>query len=629
VGTIFINLRWTAGQLWATARAPALGVVAVHVLLGLQPALLIYVTKNLIDTVVAAAGSGAAGFEETIPWLLGYGGALLLTNEVLWKIRDALHMRLEQDLGHALGRRFLGKASRLPLIFFEVSAFYDRLDRARDPGRKLDRLSYHAMHVFQAGTRVVSIAAMFASVSPWISLALLVVLVPQIRMNLEQSRRFMAFTYGETEEERRARYVDGVLTGRVEQKEMRLFGLYGVLSERWKTMRGELRARVLEQKGRQVLGGLPLTAVGLGVSVGVATVLAYLLGSRALTPGRFVALFQGLGEMLSAGFSLGYHSRELQALSIEVAHVREFLGLPESAGAWSAEQPAAGEAHGRRPFPRPLKQGLAVDDVWFAYPASSPKGSASGDAEARPVLQGVTLRLKPGERIALVGENGAGKSTLAKILLGLYAPTSGSVRVDDISYGQIDPKSMSTAVSAAFQDYYNFELTLGQSIGVGAMGSGEDAPGSDLWPAWVSPSPEAVEGAARRSGADAIAARLPEGFAAPVGHVLDGGHGLSGGEWQRVAVARAFTSSPELLILDEPTAALDPMAEAELYRQFGHLIEGRTALLISHRLGSARMADRILVLEDGRIVEEGHHDDLLAAGGVYAGMWEAQAAWYR
>ena len=188
---------------------------------------------------------------------------------------------------------------------------------------------------------------------------------------------------------------------------------------------------------------------------------------------------------------------------------------------------------------------------------------------------------------------------------------------------------MSSAVSAAFQDFFNFELTASQSIGIGALGSGGRNGEADLWPAWLPPDPALVENAARRAGVDAIAARLPQGYDTPVGHVLDGGQGLSGGEWQRFAIARAFIRQPELLILDEPTAALDPMAEAEVYRQFGELLAGRTALLISHRLGSARMADRILVLKDGCIVEEGHHDDLVAKGGVYAAMWEEQASWYR
>ena len=387
-------------------------------------------------------------------------------------------------------------------------------------------------------------------------------------------------------------------------------------------MRRVLRERLFEQRRRQFTGVLPVTGLGVAVGVGVAGALAYLLGDRVLTPGRFVALFQGVDDMLGSGGRLGHNSRELQAESAEVGYVREFLDLPGEDGPATGAPGAAGPP-GAAPFPRPLRRGIVVEDLHFAYPAS-----ASGQ-EAPAVLRGVDLDLAPGERVALVGENGSGKSTLAKILLGLYPPTAGRVLADGRDYGEIDPDSLTGAVSAAFQDFCNFELTLGQSIGIAALTSSAEEPTSDLWPSWLQPDPAVVADAARRSGAEELAERLPDGYETPVGHILDGGQGLSGGEWQRVAIARAFTRHPELLVLDEPAASLDAVAEAELYRQFAELLEGRTALLISHRLGSARMADRILVLRQGRIVEEGRHDELLAARGVYAGMWEEQASWYR
>ena len=617
--TLWTNLRWTLAHVWAHGRGPALGIVAVQVLLGFQPVLLIYITQHLIDTVVASAGEGGAGFEQTLPWLIAFGAVLLLTSDVQWKVRDTLHLRLEQNLEHALGRRFLAKASRLPLVFFEVSAFYDRLERAKNPGRTVDRFFFAAMHTFQAGIRVISIAAMFASVSLWISLALLIVLVPQIRMSIEQSRRFMSFTYGQTEAMRRVGYVNRILTGRGAQKEMRLFALHQMLSQRWRAMRRALREQLWRQQKQLVRRELPVAGLRTGVSAGVAVALAYFLGDRLLTPGRFVALFRGVDDMLGAGSSLGYHSMTLQNQNAEISYVREFLDLPEDDGAWMQQPPADREP--TRPFPKPLREGFAVEDVWFAYPAET--------ENSRPVLRGVSLRLEPGERVALVGENGAGKSTLAKLLLGLYQPTAGEITVDGFHYDEIDPTSLASAVSAAFQDFFNFELTVSQSIGIGALGSSGSDQEADLWPAWLPPDPAVVKNAARRTGVDAIAARLPQGYDTPVGHVLDGGQGLSGGEWQRFAIARAFIRQPELLILDEPTAALDPMAEAEVYRQFGELLAGRTALLISHRLGSARMADRILVLKDGRIVEQGPHDDLVVKGGVYAAMWEEQASWYQ
>ena len=617
---IAANLRWSGSHAWAHGRAAVLGLIVIQLLLGLQPAALIHVTQNLVDIVVAAAGGGPAGFGDALPWLVAFGLLLLLTREVLWNVRDILNLRLEQVLAHVLGRRLLTTSSRLPLLFFEASETYDRLERARNPGRKVSRLLFTALQFFQAVITAVSVAAMFAPVSAWISLALLAVLVPQVRLEIDRSRKFMAFTYGETPEERRAGYVDRILTGREEQKEMRLFALHAPLIERWQGMRQVLRERLFEQRRRQVMGVLPVTGLGVAVGVGVAGVLAYLLGDRVLTPGRFVALFQGVDDMLGAGGSLGHSSRELQAESAEVGYVREFLDLAEEAG--TATEAAAAGRSGSVPFPRPLRHGIAVEGVHFAYPPS-----ASGQ-EAPPVLQGVDLHLAPGERVALVGENGSGKSTLAKILLGLYPPTAGRVLADGRAYGEIDPESLTGAVSAAFQDFYRFELTLGQSIGIAALAT-EKGEATDLWPRWLRPDPAVVADAARRSGAEELAQRLPDGYETPVGHVLDGGLGLSGGEWQRVAIARAFTRDPELLILDEPAASLDAVAEAELYRQFAELLEGRTALLISHRLGSARMADRILVLRQGRIVEEGRHEELLAASGVYSAMWEEQASWYR
>ncbi len=618
---IAANLRWSGSHAWAHGRAAVLGLIVIQLLLGLQPAALIHVTQNLVDTVVDAAGGGSAGFGDALPWLVAFGLLLLLTREVLWNVRDILNLRLEQVLAHVLGRRLLTTSSRLPLLFFEASETYDRLERARNPGRKVSRLLFTALQFFQAVITAVSVAAMFAPVSAWISLALLAVLVPQVRLEIDRSRKFMAFTYGETPEERRAGYVDRILTGREEQKEMRLFALHAPLIERWQGMRQVLRERLFEQRRRQVMGVLPVTGLGVAVGVGVAGVLAYLLGDRVLTPGRFVALFQGVDDMLGAGGSLGHSSRELQAESAEVGYVREFLDLAEEAG--TATEAAAAGRSGSVPFPRPLRHGIAVEGVHFAYPPS-----ASGQ-EAPPVLQGVDLHLAPGERVALVGENGSGKSTLARILLGLYPPTAGRVLADGRDYGEIDPESLTGAVSAAFQDFFKFELTLGQSIGIAAPAATAEGPGNDLWPRWLQPDPAVVADAAARSGAEELAQRLPDGYETPVGHVLDGGQGLSGGEWQRVAIARAFTRDPELLILDEPAASLDPVAEAELYRQFAGLLEGRTALLISHRLGSARMADRILVLRQGRIVEEGRHEELLAASGVYSAMWEEQASWYR
>ena len=358
---IWTNLRWTLAYVWAHGRAPALGIVAVQILSGLQPALLIYITQHLVDTVVAAAGAEGAGFEQALPWLIAFGLVLLLTRDVQWKVRDTLHLRLEQNLEHALGRRFLAKASRLPLLFFETSAFYDRLERAKTPGLKVNRFFFAAMHALEVGIQVLSVAAMFAPVSLWISLALLTVLIPQIWLSLEQSRMFMSFTYGQTEETRRADYVDQVLTGRGEQKEMRLFALHQTLSQRWRAMRQVLREQLWRQRQQQARGRLPITGLRIGVSAGVAVVLAYFLGDRLLTPGRFVALFRGADDMLRAGSSLGFAAWDLQVRTVDVGYVREFFDLSEDDSTWFQQLPANRQP--TRPFPKPLREGFAVEDV--------------------------------------------------------------------------------------------------------------------------------------------------------------------------------------------------------------------------------------------------------------------------
>jgi len=357
------------------------------------------------------------------------------------------------------------------------------------------------------------------------------------------------------------------------------------------------RAVLLGQRRRAVAQALPGEALSVAVTVGTALILAIALTRHRIGPGAFVALFSAVGRLSAAMWGLSYHAGQVGARALEAGCVREFLALP-------AEEVDLGSTAATRPFPNPLRRGIDLVGVTFTYPGR--------DA---PVLQALDLHLAPGEHLALVGRNGAGKSTLVKILLGLYRPQAGTVSADGLDYRAIDPESLRDGVSAAYQDYYNFALTARESVGVGRVAASGDL--------------ERVTAAARLGGADGFIRALPRSYDTPLGHVLDGGTGLSGGQWQRIAISRALMRQPQLLILDEPAAALDPRAEAELYGRFGTLLRGRGALLISHRLGSARLADRILVLEGGRIVEDGPHDALLALGGVYARMWEEQSQWYR
>ncbi len=595
-GEIVRQFWWAAALALRWATAPALALLALQLVAGVAPAASVRITQHVINLAIASAGRGAAALGPIVPWLGALALAMIVTRGPIWYLRAPLDQRIDQRLHFHLERARLNKATRLPLLFYEASESYDQLSRGADGGRKVHHMFRNGLGLVEGGIAVVTTALLFHVVYPWWPAVLVAVLVPLSIREAEINRQWMSFTYDQTEEQRRVGYVGGLLTGRGEQKEMRVFNLHLALGARWRDLRRTLRAAMLRQKRRGVMRGLPTQALSLGTTVATAFVLAMALADHRISTGAFVALFGGIGTVQGAMHRIVFSVRDLQTGATDVDYVRDFLALPET--------DAGPERAGRGPFPEPLRRGIHLEGVSFAYPGRS-----------EPVLDRIDLHLRPGERVALVGSNGSGKSTLAKLLLGLYLPQGGRITADGTDYLEIDPESLHSGVSAVYQDYYCFPFTARESVGIGQVAKIDDL--------------EAVRAAARVGGADAFIAALPRGYDTPVGHVLDGGTGLSGGQWQRIAVARAFMRGPQLLILDEPTAALDPKAEAQVYERLSELLDGRAALLISHRLGSARLADRILVLHGGRIAEDGTHAELLVLGGRYARMWEEQAQWYR
>lgn len=638
---IAASLRWAAGVIARAAPRQAALVAGLAVLEGLAPVLSIYVTQHLIDTVVQSAGRGWAGWTEMVPWLIALAASLLLDPEVLWKFRDPLLTRMRQRLHQEVERRRLFHAAALPLTFFEESASYDRLTRSADSGRKISDLFLYVMFTGKGAISVIGVAAIFWNVSPWLAVALVAVIVPRAIHGAKSSQQWMSFTYDQTEEQRRASYVSGLLTGRAEQKELRVFELSGTLSDRWASLRQEQRSKAIRVKTGMELRGLPSNTLYWLTEVAVVVVLALWLAPQRITPGVFMALFQGVGKMNGGASSISFGIGILHKNSIDVGYVREFLQIP------------ADEAmRGTKAFPAPLADGIRLNGVSFSYPGRE-----------RPILNKLDLHLRPGERVALVGENGAGKSTLVKLLLGLYKPDEGRITADGVDYAELSPESLHEHVSAAYQDYFKFAFTAAQSVAmremnVGAaeaavtvaaegergasvakageaeraasgVGSDREAVTEGILAKADPATLERVRAAAAKGGADGFIAELPQGYDTPIGRLYDGSRELSEGQWQRIAISRTFMRDPQLLVLDEPTAALDAKAEADIYAQFVSAARDRAVLLISHRLGSARLADRILVLQGGRIVEDGSHEQLLAAKGAYAQMWEVQAGWYQ
>jgi ATP-binding cassette subfamily B protein len=441
-------------------------------------------------------------------------------------------------------------------------------------------------------TATVGVGAVLVGIHPVLLPLLLLGGLPMVLTNRRESRLEFGFTVDQTPPQRQRLYLSYLLTTRDEAKEVRAFDIGGPLSRRFDGLYG----RFLTDLARHLRRRSVLSVVGnLGAAVvltGTLLVLVWLIGQGEVSvaeagaaivairmlQGQVQALLRGMQSIFEAGLFL--HD------------VDEFMEL----GAAAREDEAGAEA------PASVEE-IVVDDVHFAYPGSRTEA-----------LRGVDLRIRRGQVVALVGENGSGKTTLAKILAGLYDPTAGAVRWDGHDTRSFSRAAVRARVAVIFQDFVRYAFTARENIAVGRFDDAVDD--------------ARTVAAARRAGADGFLAGLPEGYDTILSRMFKGGRDLSGGQWQRVAIARAFYRDAQLMILDEPTAALDPRAESALYESLREVLAGRTAVFISHRFSSVRAADVIYVLEEGRVLEAGSHDELMAREGRYAELFRLQAAAY-
>jgi ATP-binding cassette subfamily B protein len=589
---------------WRTSPALTLSQSLLRIARALLPVATLYVGKLIIDEVVLLAQAPpaaedlrqwiASGLLDRIGWLLALEFGLAVLSDVLGRAVSLLDSLLSERFSNETSLRLMQHAATLDLEDFEDSELQDRLERARRQAAGRTSLIGQLFSQAQDVVTVASFAAGLIVYAPWLIALLAVALVPAFVGEAHFNAQSYALNYARTSERRELDYVRQTGASAETAKEVKIFGLNAFLIDRYRTLATSFFEANRRIALRRASWGSLLSAIG---TVAYYVAYAYIvwrtihhdfsIGDLTFLAGSFRRL-RNLLENLLLGFS------QLAGQALYLDDLFSFFEI----------QPEIVPPANPRPFPVPLQDGFAFENVGFRYPGAE-----------RWAVRGLTFKLHAGEILALVGENGAGKTTLVKLLARLYDPDEGRILLDGHDLREYDLFAMRANIGVIFQDFVRYHFTAADNIAVGRIEARDDR--------------ARIVAAAERSLADEVIRKLPKGYDQIIGKRFRTGIDLSGGEWQKVAIARAYMRDAQLLILDEPTAALDARSEFEVFKRFKELSQGKTAVLISHRFSSVRMADRIVVLMDGTVEAMGTHAELLEQGGRYAELFELQAAGYR
>lgn len=591
--TALTHLRPLFKLVWEVSPSLTVASATLRLMRAGLPVLLLYVGKLIIDEVVRLVDIGGGGLEYL--WILvaiELGMALL--SDLLGRGVALVESLLGDLFTNETSVRLMRHAAQLDLAHFEDADFYDKLERARRQTTGRIVLLSQVMGQLQDFVTIVTFAAGLLVMAPWLILLLVIALVPGFLGEAHFNSLSYSLMYAWTPERRELDYLRYIGASDETAKEIKIFGLADFLADRYRSLADGLYEANKKLATRRAAWGSLLAAIGsIGYYVAYAIIIwrtvagQFSIGDLTFLAGSFARLRSLLEGMLERFTSIAERSLFLKDL-FEFFDIRPKIAAPDA--------PV--------PFPRPIRNGFEFENVGFRYPGTD-----------RWVLRDLTFSLVAGEKLALVGENGAGKTTLVKLLARLYDPTEGRILLDGRDLREYDVDELRRNVGVIFQDFVHYSMTASDNLAVGRIDERSNRP--------------RIEDAAHRSLADEIIERLPSGYDQMVGRRFEDGVDLSGGEWQKIALGRAYMRDAQLLILDEPTAALDARAEYEVFQRFTELTSGKTAVLISHRFSTVRMADRILVLEHGSHLESGTHEELLVLGGRYAELFNLQAAGYR
>lgn len=597
-------MRRAMGLVWKSSKRLTVALAVLTLLSAALPPAIAFAGKRIVDEVVAGSRDG------TIVWVLVELGLVALQatfTRGLWFVRSTLGSRLGTDINVAI----LERATALELKHFEDSEFYDRLSRARrEASSRPMSLVTESFSLVQSVLTLAGYAVLLVQFSPWVVLALTVATIPATIAEMRYSKVAFRLRNWRSPDSRRLIYLEYVLANDEHAKEVKLFGLGPLFLGRYKELAEKFHAEdtKLARKRAIVTHGLSLLATlafyGSYAAMAIAAAMKVLtLGNMTMYVLAFRSGQQAFQSILSGIGSIYEHN-------LYMSNLFAYLdGSVEALDKKAAEEKTKKLSNGSNGAAREQRQerGIRLENVSFRY--------AGMEKTDKWVLRNVDLFIPEGQSVALVGQNGAGKTTLIKLVTRLYEPTEGRVLLDGKDVREWDREALLQRFGVVFQDFNQYQLKMRENVGVGSVDHLDEKP--------------RIERAVERGGADAVAEGLAEGIETPLGRWFQDGAELSGGQWQKVALARGFMrEQADILILDEPTAALDAEAEHAVFERFRHLAKGRTTIIISHRFPTVRMADRILVLEHGKIIEDGTHAALVDLNKTYAHLYKLQAEGY-
>jgi ATP-binding cassette subfamily B protein len=587
------NVQPLLRMVWDTSPPLVSITTMLRLIRALLPLAMLWVSKLILDGVVAWIKRGnvdSAGLWKLVALELG----LAVLSDLLARANSLADSLLGDRFTNRISIRLIEHATKLDLASFEDPVFYDKLERARRQTTGRIGLLAAVLNVGQDTLSLISLSAGLIIFSPWLMVLLVAAVIPAFLGETHFTTLAYSVLYRWTPQRRLLDYIRQLGASNQSAKEIKIFGLGPHLAERYREVSDRIYIDNKTVAVKRASVGFLLNLISTGGYYGAYAVVLIRTLAGAISVGTFI--------FLTGAFSRSrmYIEKILQSftdISDQALYLKDLFDFFEM-------KPSIRNLPGALPAPRPIRSGFQFKDVGFAYPGSS-----------RMIVENINFRLDAEEKIALIGENGAGKTTLVKLLARLYDPTEGQILLDGVDLRDYDVEDLRKEIGVIFQDYMRYELLAKENIGFGKI---EDLADHSR-----------IERAARKSMAFQVIDKLPNGYDQMIGRRFDGGVDLSGGEWQKFALARAYMRDAQLLILDEPTATLDARAEYEVFRRFAELTKGRMAVLISHRFSTVRMADRILVLQDGRIREQGTHKHLVALGGQYSELFELQAAGYR